>query len=492
MVQTAEQREKNQVTVISVVAAIALTVLKLVVGLLTGSLGLISDAAHSGLDTVSTVITFFSVRVAGRPADREHPYGHGRVENLSAIIQGVLLAGTAAFIIYESFERIFFHPVEVEASIWAFAVMATSIIVDFWRSRTLLAAARKYHSKALEADALNFRADMFSSSVVILGLALVAYAEATGQSGWLTKADSVAALIIGLVIIYISGRLAFQAVNVLLDRAPSGLQERMAQAISAVPGVIELRQVRVRESGHRVLADVTAAVPRTASAAQAHSVTEQVEAAVRSVEPRTEVVVHVETAASETETAAEGIRAAALKLGIQTHHEQVYIVGDHLEAALHVEVPPQMTLGEGHDLAQGLAQALKRENPRIQRVDTHIEVAEPHASRRRDASGSMPQLIDEVKRVVRETGVDASCHEVRVYTSDVSDGSDGWDIVLHCDMPVDLPMGKVHRRTERIEQQLRERFPELERVVIHAEPRDSTARIAERHGHLLQDGTRDA
>ncbi|MEJ7652369.1 MAG: cation diffusion facilitator family transporter [Chloroflexia bacterium] len=362
-----ETHEKNRITLISVAAAFVLTVLKLVVGLLTGSLGLISEAAHSGLDFVASIITFAAIRIAGRPADENHPYGHGRVENLAATVQGLLLIGTAVAIIFESVRRFFFAPHPVEASVWTFVVMTLSIVVDLWRSRLLARAARRFHSSALEADALNFRADMFSSSVVIVGLTLVAVSNSSGGDGLLARADAGAALVVAMVIIAVSGRMMFRAVNVLLDRAPITLQDQMTVAVADVPGVVEAHPVRLRESGDRLFADVVVSVPRTATLAEAHMITQQVEESLRTVESRTETVVHFEPAVTETETAADRIRAVAQALGVRTHHEIVHRVGDAFEASLHVEVPPMLSFGEAYSLSQRLVAELQRDNADLHR-----------------------------------------------------------------------------------------------------------------------------
>jgi cation diffusion facilitator family transporter len=464
----AERREKNRVTLVSVAAGLALTALKLIVGLLTGSLGMISEAAHSGLDFVASLLTYVAVRVAGRPADADHPYGHGRVENLSATIQGVLLLGTAAAIIYESVRRIFFVEASVEVSVWAFVVMLGSIVVDLWRSRMLSAAARRYHSQALEADALNFRADMFSSAVVILGLAIAAVGGRFGHAGLLAKADAVAALVVALVIVVMSGRLASRAVGVLLDRAPTRLRERMTEAAAAVPGVLDSEPVRLRESGDRLFADITVHVPRTTSLSEAHAITERVEVSIRGVEPRTQTVVHVEPLRDEEETAAEGIRAVAWQMGARTHHEVVHRVGDHLEASLHIEVEPELTLKQAHALAHRLVAALQGENALLRRVDTHIEVAVPDPSQRQEIGARRPEVVATVKRAVAEAG--GVFHEVRVYGA--GPGQPGLDITLHCGFDPDVPMGEIHRRTEQIELEIRRRLPSVEHVVIHAEPRE--------------------
>ena len=465
--KTSGQREKNRVTIISLVAAILLTSAKLVVGLLTGSLGLLAEAAHSAFDTVASVVTFFSVRVAGRPADEDHPYGHARVENLSAVAQGVLLIGTAAWISYEAIRRIFFASAEVEPTVWAFVVMGTSIVVDLWRSRMLARVARRHDSRALEADALNFRADMFSSVVVIVGLALVVLGERLGNAPFLARADAAAALLVGIFIFFKSGALAARSANVLLDRAPVGLQERISRRAESVPGVVGTRQVRLRESGNRKFADIVISVPRTASAAEGHEISERVEWVVREEDASIESVVHVEPVPTETETMAEAIRAAALGRGFRTHHERVRRFGESFEASLHVEVDAGLTLGEAHDLSRGLGATLKAQEPRLARVSTHIEVAEPDEGEWREPDPGHGDLEEKIKRAVSEADSGARCHEARLYRSE-----HGLDAILHCDFPGSANIGEVHARTERIERGLHARFPSLVQIVIHAEPRE--------------------
>lgn len=470
------QREKNRVTIVSLFAAVGLTSAKLAAGLTTGSLGLLAEAAHSALDMVASVITFFSVRVAGMPADKNHPYGHGRVENLSAVVQGVLLLGTAAWIMYESIHRIV-DPVAVQVSVWAFVVMGTSVVVDLWRSRLLARVARRHGSRALEADALNFRADMFSSAVVIVGLALSAYGNRFGGGWFLDRADALAALVVGLFILGKAGQMAMKSVNVLLDLAPVELQERISREAEAVPGVVGARQVRMRESGHRKFADIVVSVPRTVSASEAHDISERVEETVREIDGRTESVVHVEPVATEAETMAEAIHGIAQEMGLRTHHERVQRAGAYYEATLHIEVSPELTLGEAHEQASRLGGEIKRQDPRLARVNTHIEVAEPEAGERERVDGEYKDLVAEIRRVVAGTGMEASAHEVRLYrprgerVENSREPSAGrLDAVLHCDFPPEANMGEVHLRTERVEQALRTRLPELEQVVIHAEP----------------------
>jgi len=285
--------EKTSAARSSVIAAVGLTAIKIVVGILTGSLGILAEAAHSGLDLVAALVTWFAVRASGKPADKDHHFGHGKIENLSALFETFLLLVTCIWIIYESIQRLFIHPVEVDASIWAFLVMAVSIVIDATRSKILYAAARIHNSQALEADALHFSTDIWSSSVVIGGLLLVKVAEWTGIK-WLHQADAVAALGVAIIVIYVSVQLGARTIKGLLDTAPDGLAEKVEIAAESVPGVRDCHAVRVRASGPDLFVDVHILVDAGLDVAAAHAITEQVEAAVRQVAGNADVTVHVE------------------------------------------------------------------------------------------------------------------------------------------------------------------------------------------------------
>ena len=248
-------REKQAVALTSVGAAVLLTTLKMTVGILTGSLGIISEAMHSGLDLVAATITYLSVRLSDKPADTEHPFGHGKVEHLSAFIETGLLIVTCAWIVWEAVRRLFFRDVHVEPSLWAFGVMFISITLDTFRSRALFRVARKYNSQALEADALHFSTDVYSSTVVILGLVLL-YVSEQGNLHWLRNADPAAALVVAGIIVYISLRLGKRTVDALVDAAPTGTSPLIAETVSRVPGVLSLDRIRTRESGSRLFVDL--------------------------------------------------------------------------------------------------------------------------------------------------------------------------------------------------------------------------------------------
>src|SRR5271167_1337854 len=304
--------EKRAVAGHSVLAAIAITTLKIVVGVTTGSLGILSEAAHSGLDLIAAVVTFFSVRVSDKPADADHQYGHGKVDNFSAFIETGLLLLTCVWIVYEAVVRLFFRQVEIEPSIAAFAVMFISMAVDFWRSRALGRIATKYDSQALEADALHFSTDIWSSGVVVVGLLLVLLGRVYGVE-WLRDADPVAALFVAGVVVYVSSRLARKTVDALLDAAPSGVRTSILAAIKNVDGLLEVDRVRIRRAGNRYFADLSIGLARNVTFQHSEQVVDAVTAAVHHVLPDSDVVVHSIPRPAQRENIFDRVRAVATR-----------------------------------------------------------------------------------------------------------------------------------------------------------------------------------
>jgi len=296
MSTAAANHEKNSAALNSVVAAFLLTGLKVLVGVLSGSLGILAEAAHSGLDLAAAIVTCVAVRAASKPADRDHAYGHGKVENLSALVETLLLLATCAWIIRESVLRLTSEHVQVDASIWAFAVMGISIIVDFSRSRMLYRVATKHRSQALEADALHFSTDIWSSAVVILGLLGVRLAGWYPGLGFLVQADAVAALIVAGIVVVVSGRLGARTIQALLDSSPPGVDEKIRAAVAAMDGVFDCHAIRVRHSGPYYFVDLHITVDGEQSLRLAHELTERVERAVEAILPGADVTVHPEPA----------------------------------------------------------------------------------------------------------------------------------------------------------------------------------------------------
>ena len=289
-----EDREKQSAALTSLLAAVGLTAFKIVVGVLTGSLGILAEAAHSGLDLVAALMTFLAVRVSGRPADRNHLYGHGKVENLSALFETVLLVATCAWIAREAIHRLLHHRGDVEITLWSFAVMLPSIAIDASRSRVLSRTARKYNSQALEADALHFQTDIWSSAVVIAGLIAVKAGEWFPGLAFLSAGDALAALGVSVVVLWVSWRLGRRTVDALIDSAPAGMEQRMASAVRAVPGVLDCHNLRIRYSGPRLFIDLHVLVDGNQTLKQAHQLTEMIETAIGQIAPQADVTVHAE------------------------------------------------------------------------------------------------------------------------------------------------------------------------------------------------------
>lgn len=280
------EREKKRVALSSVGAAIALTLFKLIIGVSTNSLGILSEAAHSGLDLVAAVVTFFAVKIASKPADESHNFGHGKAENLSALFETVLLLITCGWIIYEVIERLSGRHVVVEVTFWSFFVVLFSIVVDISRSIALKRTAKKYNSQALEADALHFSSDIFSSGVVLIGL--------IGYSYGITYADSIAALVVSIIVIIISIKLGKKSIDVLLDSAPRGIKEKVLEVTRAIPEVLYVHDIKVRNSGSDTLIDLNIHLNQQLSLEEAHAISHSVENKICENVTMCKVMVHIE------------------------------------------------------------------------------------------------------------------------------------------------------------------------------------------------------
>jgi len=295
MTHNQAQKEKTSAALSSVIAAVGLTTFKIIVGIATNSLGILAEAAHSALDLMAAVMTFFAVRVADKPADKSHPFGHGKVENVSALFETLLLLATSVWIIYEAIHRLQAPETHVEVSIWSFIVMGVSIIVDVSRSRMLYAAAKKYNSQALEADALHFSTDIWSSSVVILGLILVLVARWFPSLAILEKGDAVAALVVAAIVVFVSGELGIRSIQALLDAAPkNGERSRIIEEISKMEDIADVHAVRIRSSGAGWFVDMHVTMNGRMSLKRSHALTEQIEGKVMEILPGADVTVHVE------------------------------------------------------------------------------------------------------------------------------------------------------------------------------------------------------
>src|SRR5262250_2394365 len=354
--QIEEGREKKNAALLSVGSAVLLVSLKTFLVVLTGSFGVLSEALHSGLDLIAAIITFLSVRMSDQPADERHLYGHGKFENFSAFVETGLLALTALYIVYEAFDRLFFRTVHIQPSAMALVVLLGALSIDLIHSRALKRAARKYSSEALEADALHFSTDVWSTSVVIVGIALV-WAGETWNVPWLIYADALAGLVVAGVILWVGSQLGRRTLDALLDAAPKGLQQEIARAVERVEGVLEVERVRVRRSGNRHFVDATVSVARTASLEQVHTLSDTIEKRIGEIVP-SDVMVHVEPRAPQGEHLFEAIRAAAQRMGLAIHDLHASQQNGRLFIELHLEVDENLSLHNAHHQASELEEKI--------------------------------------------------------------------------------------------------------------------------------------
>lgn len=449
----------RRAAVVSLGLTVLLVAAKLSVGLATGSLAVLSEAANSALDLGTATISLIAIRIAARPPDADHTYGHGKAENLAALVQTAVLFVLAMYIAYEAVGRLLTGSGEVDATWYAFVVMLGAMAVDAGRSVVLKRLAQQERSPALEAAAMDFRGDLLSSTTVLIGLTMVAL-------GY-PAVDSIASLAIAGYVAYMSVRLGRANVDALMDRAPAGSIERIAQIASGVPNVEEVRRVRIRYVGGKPQADVVIAVSRRVPLETAHDVTEEVEGAIRASEPGADVVVHVEPLADETYIAQQ-VEALALRQSSVTevHNIKVAHHPDGAYVSLHARFPGKMPLQEAHAMADRLEEEIVGEIEAVVRVDTHLEPLE-EAAHGTDVTGEHNPLADWTKEVAEQQPEVRNCHEVVISRTE-----GGLEMIVHCEAEAQLSVRAVHDAATRIETATHGRWPQVKRVTVHFEPQD--------------------
>jgi cation diffusion facilitator family transporter len=454
------QDKKQNVALSSIVASAGLTVAKAVVGLMTGSLAILSEAAHSLIDVAATVMTYFAVRISGKPADEDHQYGHGKVESVSALAETALLFLLSAWVIWEALQRLFGGQGHaVEATVWAFAVIVVSIVVDFFRARLLYRVAAETSSEALEADALHFGSDLWSSVAVLIALGAIAL-------GY-TWADSVAAIAVALFICVAGWRLGRRTIDTLTDTAPRGAADQITATVGRIPGVVSVESVRTRRSGDVLFVDLAVAVSRTLPLDRVAAIKERIEGAVRSEFSKAEITINTSPRALDDETVLERVMVIARNRALAVHHVTVHAFGGRLSVSLDLEVDGGLALGRAHEIASGLEQAIRDElGPEVE-VETHIEPLQTDGLAGRDAAPERVTAVQaELASLAAGLGFVRDVHDVRVRET-----TDGEIVNFHCTIDPALTVSNAHEKVDDLERGLRDRFPSIKRVIGHAEPR---------------------
>jgi len=456
--------QKRRVARDSVLAAGAMTLLKLAAGLLSGSLGVISDAAHSGLDLVGAVLTFFSVQVSDKPADEDHTYGHGKFENLSAFCEAILMAVSCAWIIYEAIDRIFFRSVELHHSLWPVLVLVTSIGVDLWRSRRLKAVAIRTGSPALATDAFHFASDIWATSAVLAGLG-ASWVGDRFAIGWLKYADPFAAIVVSIMILRLTLLLGRETVAVLMDEVPAETRRKLVREVEQVEGVLAIEQARVRRAGAGYFADLTLALPRRFTFEHTGELVQSATDAVHRALPRADVVIHTVPREARTESVFDRVRAVAARNNVSVHELSVQSHRGRLRVEQHVELDENMPLRVAHGFVSALEAEILRDAPEIDAVLTHIE-SEP-------ATIEQPEeMVEEDRKIEHALRSAARLFPEIVDVHEIIVGRSADHIYLscHCTLPDDLPMHQVHLAITALEDRFKLECPEVQRVNIHPEP----------------------
>jgi cation diffusion facilitator family transporter len=447
---------QRRIALVSVAAAVVLIALKLVTGLATGSLGLLSEAAHSGTDLVAALLTLFAVGVAGRPADRSHPYGHGKAEHLSALAEAAILALISLLLAAAAFRRLVDGTSDVDATWYALLVICVVIVIDASRAAVSHRASREFQSPAFAASALHFGGDLAGSTAVLLGLL-------AARAGY-PEGDAAAALFVAALVLVAAVRLMRRNVDVLMDQAPANEVEAARSAIERLEPSVTLRRLRMRRAAGRHFADVVIGVPPGAAVGQGHAAADAVEEAVERAVPGADVVVHVEPA--EARELGEAATAAALRVPRvrEVHNVSVLDDGRRTELALHLKLPGSLTLAAAHDVAEAVEREILAAVPRLDTVQTHIEpLSEPEAVAS-VPDGALQSESESVREIVRETtGLDP--RELRFLATER-----GLVAFLTLEMAPERALAEAHASASEIEERIRRNHPEIVDVIVHTEP----------------------
>jgi cation diffusion facilitator family transporter len=440
----------------SVLAAAALVTIKLVAGLLSGSLGLLAEALHSGTDLIAAVLTFAALRVAVRPPDREHPYGHGKAEHLAALGEAAVLVLVSALIAFQSIDRLASgRHAELDPSLAIVAVIAVVLVLDASRATVSWRVSRRYHSAALASNAVHFGSDLLGSTAVLAGILLA-------RAGF-PEADAIAALLVACLVVAAAVRLMRQNVQVLMDRSPAEAELKVRGAIAKAEPRTEVRRVRVREAGGRSFADVTIGVPADAALGQGHAVADGVEQAVREALPGSDVVVHVEPNATHGGLRERATGAALTVRDVrEVHNVRIAHVHDRRELSLHLKLPGDLTLERAHDVACAVEDAIRAAVPELDTVHTHLEpLAGDEVEQQAVAAAGLEPAIHDI--VERHPGT--ALRALRLRRSD-----DGIVAYLTITLDPDAPLERAHGAARELEREV-EALPDVADAVVHTEPR---------------------
>jgi cation diffusion facilitator family transporter len=456
--------QKQAVVSRSVLTALFLGSFKLVVGLGTGSLGILSEAVNSGLDVLAAVLIYFTVWISEKPADANHPYGHQKIENFAAFLQTGLVFATCIWIVAAAVRRLLFAPADVEVNVWAVGIMLVSIAVSWFRARELEHAAREHRSQALESHALNYRLDIWSATVVLFGLAMLLAGKRWGIA-MLRMADPLAALVVVGFVLYHSALLGLRTMDALLDAAPAGLPAQIAAITTEVDGVVDCERVRVRHAGNIFFVDMMITVDPRMAFDHIPAILQEVRARVGEILPGADIMIHTEPHPLAEESLFEKVKGIARRKNLAVHDLVVHEVEGQLTLDLHLEVEEELNLNQAHERADLLERQIFRDIPEVATINIHIEGEGAHIAADEMSIERREQMVAGLRRVATQVPDILDCHDIaireinqKIYVS------------CHCLMDGELPITRVHDRTVELETLFKNTFPAIHKVTIHTEP----------------------
>lgn len=451
--------KKSSVALSSVFASLFLTISKFIVGVLTGSMGIISEAAHSALDLGAAALTYFAVNVGDKPADESHPYGHGKVESVSAFVETGLLFLTSFWIIYEAVKRLISNELEVEATWYAFAVVIISIIIDISRSRALNKIAKETSSQALEADALHFSSDIWSSAVVLLGLGLVLL----GIKG----ADAVAAIVVAIFVLYAGYRLGKRTIDTLIDTAPEGMSDVVKEILSHAEGVIGVETVRVRPIGPTIFMEIAVKINRKLSTAKADEIITNAKELIRKKFPSSDIIIHTIPIQLTNETIIDSIQILASRHNLSLHGIVVDKLDNKKFVSYDLELPGTYSIKKAHDIATDLELDIQKEiGPEIE-LNTHLDpILTDEIKSKLLSKDDTIKIETAIRKIGHDIGIIEEIHDIKIRKFEGK-----IFITLHCQSDPDMPLEKAHKSASKLKTSVMNEIQNVKNVIVHVEPK---------------------
>ena len=454
---------KIKVAMNSLYAAVIITIIKILAAYFSGSLGVLSEVFNSAIDIFVCLVTILSIKYSSRPPDADHNYGHEKVESFSALFQVFILFITASYIIYEAAVRLFGNKnVEVKINIWIFLALIVSMVIDFYRARILRKIARETKSNALEADALHFSSDILSSGVVIIGLILVYFNISK-------TADTIAALIVTGVIIYLGFKLSKKSIDSLMDRVPAGLYEKVKYETLLIKGVEDIKSFRIRSSGSKIYIDMVILISRLVPFSKAHDIMDSVEKKINELIENADVVIHSEPVETKSETINDKIRMIVNEFGLKCHDIFSHRIDNEIYSELHIEVDNTNDLTKAHNEITEIEERIKKEIDVITHLKIHIDEPSEIVFDTKDITENSKEMIREVNNILNESRDVISSSDIHVISTNGK-----IRVSLTCVFNYIHSFDEVHDIVTVLESKiylnLKENYPKLANVIIHAEP----------------------